>query len=164
MEEQVRLIFNVLEFEEVVDLLCWSIYEDKGALPLKNISYDYYPQLREVENYLETNKNNRNKVYNVIFEDLEKVYKKYYNHSKKMVKRYGLIWEPYNDVFFEELSKYFKMDWPEGFESITASIGRIPVCPRFIKEKRFYVDFVDADTLVDTCMHEICHFISKTCY
>ena len=159
MEEQVRLIFNVLEFEEVVDLLCWSIYEDKGALPLKNISYDYYPQLREVENYLETNKNNRNKVYNVIFEDLEKVYKKYYNHSKKMVKRYGLIWEPYNDVFFEELSKYFKMDWPEGFESITASIGRIPVCPRFIKEKRFYVDFVDADTLVDTCMHEICHFM-----
>ena len=40
MEEQVRLIFNVLEFEEVVDLLCWSIYEDMGALPLKNISYD----------------------------------------------------------------------------------------------------------------------------
>ena len=72
MEEQVRLIFNVLEFEEVVDLLCWSIYEDKGALPLKNISYDYYPQLREVENYLETNKNNRNKIYNVIFEDLGK--------------------------------------------------------------------------------------------
>lgn len=159
MDERVRLDFNVLEFEEVVDLLCWSIYEDKGALPLKNISYEYYPQLREVESYLEEHRKNKNKVYNVIFEDLEKVYKKYYNHSKKMVKRYGLIWEKYNDIYFEELSNYFNMQWPEGFEKITVSIGRIPVCPRFIKEKRFYIDFVDADTLVDTCMHEICHFM-----
>ena len=76
-----------------------------------------------------------------------------------MVKRYGLIWEQYNDAYFEELSKYFKIDWPEGFEKIDVSIGRIPVCPRFIKEKKFYVDFVDADTLVDICMHEICHFM-----
>ena len=159
MDERINLEFNVLEYEEVVELLCWTIFEDKGVLPLKDISYDYYPQLREIESYLEDNKNSRSKVYNLIYEDLEKVYKKYYNHSKRMVKRYSLIWEPYNDAFFEELSKYFNMEWPDGFDKITASIGRIPVCPRFIKDERFYVDFVDADNLVEICMHEICHFM-----
>jgi hypothetical protein len=51
------------------------------------------------------------------------------------------------------------MEWPTGFEEITALIGRVPVCPRFINEKKFYIGFFDADNIIDTCMHELCHFI-----
>lgn len=159
MEELMKLEFDVLSFEDVVDLLSWTVFEDSGALPLKDVTYEYYPQLREIEDYLEEHKKERSKVYKSIFEDLEKVYKKYFNHSKKMIKRYSMIWEQYHEPYMNALKKYFNMEWPEGMEKITAYVGRIPVCPRFIREKTFYVDFVDADSLVELCMHEICHFM-----
>lgn len=159
MEELIKIEFDVLSYDDVVDLLSWSVFAEGGALPLKDVSYDYYPQLREIEKDLEANKESKSKVVELIHQDLEKVYRKYYNHSKKMVKRYGLIWEKYNDNYVKALADYFNIEWPEGHGDITAYIGRIPVCPRFIRDNSFYIDFLDADTLVDVCMHELCHFM-----
>lgn len=159
MEEFVKLEFDVLSYENFVDLISWSVFADKGALPLKDVTYDYYPQLREIEDYLEEHKDDRRKVSKAIHDELEKTYRKYLSYSKTMVKRYEKIWEQYEKQYITALSEYFDMEWPEGFENITAYVGRIPVCPRFINEKMFFLDFMDADKLVDTCMHEILHFM-----
>lgn len=159
MNEVGKIKFDVLSYEEVVDLLSWTVFESEGALPLRDATFDLYPQLAEINEYLEKSKDDKEKVYELIFEDLQKFYQKYLTHSKKMVKRYGLIWEPFNDDYINALCKCFNMDWPSDLEEITALIGRVPVCPRFIKDKKFYIGFYDADTIVDICMHELCHFI-----
>ena len=51
MEEKVNLEFEILSYDSFVDLLSWTVFEDKGVLPLKDITYDYYPQLKEIEDY-----------------------------------------------------------------------------------------------------------------
>ena len=77
MEEFVKLEFDVLSYENFVDLISWSVFADKGALPLKDVTYDYYPQLREIEDYLEEHKDDRRKVCKAIHDELEKTYRKY---------------------------------------------------------------------------------------
>ena len=118
MNDVGKLKFDVLSYEEVVDLLSWTVFESEGALPLREATFDLYPQLVEINDYLEKSKDDKEKVYELIFEDLQKFYQKYLTHSKKMIKRYSLIWEPFNDDYINTLCKCFNMDWPSDLEAV----------------------------------------------
>ena len=72
MNEVGKIKFDVLSYEEVVDLLSWTVFESEGALPLRDATFDLYPQLAEINEYLEKSKDDKEKVYELIFEDLQK--------------------------------------------------------------------------------------------
>ena len=58
-----------------------------------------------------------------------------------------------------EISNYFNIKWPKEYKEISVGIGLIPVCPRYIKEKAFDIHKKNKEDLIDTCMHELCHFL-----
>ena len=76
-----------------------------------------------------------------------------------MREEYTTIWNEYNDKYMLEISNYFNIKWPKEYKEISVGIGLIPVCPRYIKEKAFDIHKKNKEDLIDTCMHELCHFL-----
>ena len=87
----------------------------------------------------------------------------YYNNYEQFdsdIERYSNAWNKYNDNFFEALSKYLNISWPKEHDIVYATVGIIPVCPRYLDTFYFSVHVdINNEALVETCAHELCHFL-----
>ena len=148
--------FDVLPFENVVNTLSWTVVDNGKSLSLSEETYKIYPELHQ-QITSEMDQNTRWKIiYNLI--------KERYNSSLEKVQfekdRYQKIWSRYNTEFMKELSSFLEIDWPNDCKNIYALIDLIPVCPRYVKERTFFMPLDSTnDDIIDIIAHECCHFL-----
>jgi len=157
-KELPKITFNNMSVDEVVDALSWMIPETDGPLPLSELLYRLYPELKSVFNHSVDDKKNANNI-KTIKPLISKRYDEYLVKNNKLPQEYQEIWNGYNDGFMKALSERLNIEWPKDCYKITAGIGLIPVCPRHIKSRSFEIYPMDQKYVIETAMHECCHFL-----
>lgn len=142
-----KLKFKYLTLEETSDILSWTLKDTTNVLPLKEGTLFLYPELKRL-----TKEDN-------IKDIIQDRYNNFIKENNNLREEYTTIWNEYNDRYMLELSNYLNIKWPKEYKEISVGIGLIPVCPRYIKEKAFDIHKKNKEDLIDTCMHELCHFL-----
>lgn len=150
-----KIRFREMTLEENIEIIKWSYFEDNGALSVHDFTIKYFPELANLDSKL-----SRNKVYKVIEEAVTNSYNKNKNKIAKETEKYNSIWEKYNDKYFETLSLYLGVNWPNNISEIYATVGLIPVFPRHLDEFSFSISTgIDELELLEVCAHETLHFL-----
>ena len=112
-----------------------------------------------MEEIISFNDLSKEDVYNKIEEVVTNDYNKYHEKIKNEIKRYNNIWKKYNDIYFNMLSDYFNIDWPN-IDSIECTIGLIPVFPRYLDSFSFSLGInIENNQVIETIAHETLHFM-----
>lgn len=150
-----KIRFIEMTLEENIEIVKWSYFEDNGALSVHDFTVKYFPELANLNPNL-----SRDKVYKVIEEVVTSYYNKYKNRITKETKKYNSLWVKYNDKYFEALSLYLSVDWPNNIKEIVAKVGLIPVFPRYLDSFSFSVSIgIGELQLSKVCAHETLHFL-----
>ena len=71
-----------------------------------------------------------------------------------------MLWKGYNDIYLKTLASYLNIEWPNDLKEINATIGLIPVFPRYLDDFSFSVGTgIDEARLLAVCAHETLHFL-----
>ena len=144
-----------MTLEENIETIKWAYYEDSGLLSVHSYTIQYFPELANIDKSLP-----QSEVYKIIAEVVEKDYNKYKSRIDEDVKRYNSLWEKYNDLYFETLSKYLEIEWPSNLDIIEGRVGLIPVFPRYLDSFSFSIcPGVEDWKIIETCAHETLHFL-----
>lgn len=150
-----KIIFKKMTLEKNIETIKWAYYEDNGLLSVKHCTIQYFEELANIDDNLP-----QHEVYKIIEEVVRSYYTKYESKIEEEVKRYNNLWEKYNDIYFETLSKYLGVDWPEHLDIIEGDVGLIPVFPRYLDTFSFSVSTKLEDwQLTKICAHETLHFL-----
>ena len=144
-----------MTLEENIEIIKWAYYEDDGVLSIHDFTIQCFPELAEIDTNL-----SKDTVYKIIQDVVEKNYKKHQLRISEEVKRYNLLWEKYNDQYFQTLSDYLDIEWPRDLDIIVGKVGIIPVFPRDLDDFNFSISIdVEDWKLIETCAHETLHFL-----
>lgn len=153
-----KICFNQMSLNEVVNVLSWTIFSNSGPLPLSKAVYKVYPELQNQIDDSMANWN-YNDICNFIKPIIKNRYESYILQNQNLPVKYTEIWNTYNNQFMKLLSDYFELEWPVDCINIKGKIGLIPVCPRYIEQRKFEIYPQTEEQLIDTCMHKCCHFL-----
>ena len=150
-----KVEFKIMSLEDNVRFIKEIYYSDDNILDIYKYTISLFPELSDIP---------KNAPKKDIDSKIEAVVTKRYNDRKEMIEddilRYQKLWEPYNDNFFDALANYLNIKWPTNHDTIIADVGIIPVCPRYLEDFRFSIhDGMKDDLLIETCAHELCHFL-----
>lgn len=150
-----KLKFRKMTLEENIEIIKWAYYENNDALSVHDYTISYFPELSNLEK-----NTSKDSAYSLIEKVVKKYYEKYVERINSETERYNKLWKKYSDVYFENLSRYLKIDWPDNLEVIEATVGLIPVFPRYLDTYNFSISTgVDDWKLIETCAHETLHFL-----
>ena len=149
-----KIVFKEMTLEDNIDIIKWTYFDNNGVVSLHDYTVKCFPKLANIDNNL-----SQDDKYKII----EEVVKEEYDYSKEIIKndvnRYNILWEKYNDKYFEELSNYFNIQWPD-IDEIEATVGIIPTFPRYLDEYSFSIGTeVDDTKLIEVSAHETLHFM-----
>lgn len=149
-----KIKFREMTLKENIDIIKWAYYEDDGTLSIHDYTIKYFPELANI------NKDEpQNEIYKKIEEIVTREYKKNSEIIKNETKRYNEIWKDYNEKYLSLLSKYLEVEWPK-IDIIEASVGLIPVFPRYLDSFSFSVGTGLEDySLIEASAHETLHFM-----
>lgn len=150
-----RIVFKEMTLKENIDVIKWAYFDNNGVLSVHDFTIKYFPQLANLDLNL-----SKNEIYKVI----EEVVTNDYNKSKDSIisetERYNTLWEQYNDSYFKTLSSYLNIEWPNDLKEISATVGLIPVFPRYLDDFSFSIcTGVEDSKLLEVCIHETLHFL-----
>jgi len=154
-KELPKIKFGNMSVDEVAELLSWTVHESDGPFPLSGYSYEMYPELKEVFS-CDPDKIN---CTNIIKLAILKRYDEYLDKNSRLPDEYQEVWDKYNDKFMVALSERLDIKWPKDCSYIEAGVGRIPIYPRDIKKRTFDIGKMDHKWVIETSMHECCHFL-----
>lgn len=145
-----KLKFEAISQNELAAILFKSIQD----IPSETLSL--YPTLKDIT----TSKNSSNSLLERIFDFLSLTYTKdVYTFSKK-AKEYEKIWETISSPFEITIANYFDYTWKATFEEIIVKVGLLPICPRSIEKRKFYITSDLSEPWIKSIIaHEYCHFI-----
>ncbi len=127
-----KIVFKEMTLEDNIDIIKWTYFDNDGVVSLHDYTVKCFPKLANIDNNL-----SQDDKYKII----EEVVKEEYDYSKEIIKndvnRYNILWEKYNDKYFEMLSNYLGINWPNDKVEIEASVGLIPVFPRYLDNYSF---------------------------
>lgn len=150
-----KIEFKVMTLEENIETIKWAYYENNGVLSVHSYTIQYFPELANIDKSIP-----QGEVYKIIEEVVKKEYNKYKLRIEEEVKRYNLLWEKYNDLYFLTLSKYLDIEWPSDLDIIEGKVGLIPVFPRYLDSFSFAIATgVEEWKIIETCAHETLHFL-----
>lgn len=146
-----KVKFRPMTLEENIENIKQAYFSEGDV---HNYTIKYYKELASIGDSLSDDK-----IVKTIEKAVEKKYKENIDLIKEDVKRYNSIWNNYNDLYFEELSNYFKIDWPL-IDTIDASVGLIAVFPRYLDSFAFSVGTkLNDSVLIRVVAHETLHFM-----
>ena len=149
-----KVKFREMTLQENISLIKWAYYNNNESLDVHKYTIEYFPELAKIQNDL-----SKEDVYNKIEEVVTNDYNKYHEKIKNEIKRYNNIWKKYNDIYFNMLSDYFNIDWPN-IDSIECTIGLIPVFPRYLDSFSFSLGInIENNQVIETIAHETLHFM-----
>lgn len=150
-----KVIFKSMTLEENIETIKWAFYEDNGDLSVQYYTIQYFPELATID--LNASKED---VYRMIETTVTNDYIKYKERIDSEVERYNNLWNEYNDKYFGILSKFLGVNFPNNIKEINASVGLIPVFPRYLDSFSFSISTgVDDWKLIETVAHETLHFL-----
>lgn len=150
-----RIIFREMTLEENIDAIKWAYFENNGTLSVHDFTVKYFPQLANLDSNF-----SKDEVYKVIEEVVTNDYNKYKDRITNETKRYNMLWKQYNDSYLRTLSSYLNVDWPNDLKEINATVGLIPVFPRYLNDFSFSIGTgVNDLKLLEVCAHETLHFL-----
>ena len=145
-----KIEFKVMTLEENIETIKWAYYENNGVLSVHSYTIQYFPELANIDKSIP-----QGEVYKIIEEIVKKDYNKYKSRIEEEVKRYNLLWEKYNDLYFLTLSKYLDIEWPSDLDIIEGKVGLIPVFPRYLDSFSFAIATGGEEwKIIETCAHE----------
>ncbi len=151
-----KVIFKKMSLENNIEFIKDIFNEaDDKLLSVHTFTINLFPELKNVFDSMSLED---------IYILIESVVTKYYDNNSlnidNDVERYNNVWNRYNDEFFNKLTKFLNLEWPKEHEVVEATVGIIPVCPRYLDEFSFSVhDGLTDEQLIETCAHELCHFL-----
>ena len=149
-----KVKFREMTLQENISLIKWAYYNNNESLDVHKYTIKYFPKLAKIQNDL-----SKEDVYNKIEKVVTNYYNKYHEKIKNEIKRYNNIWKKYNDIYFNMLSDYFNIDWPN-IDSIECTIGLIPVFPRYLDSFSFSLGInIENNQVIETIAHETLHFM-----
>ncbi len=149
-----KVKFRKMTLQENISLIKWAYYNNNESLDVHKYTIEHFPELAKIQNDL-----SKEDVYNKIEEVVTNDYNKYHEKIKNEIKRYNNIWKKYNDIYFNMLSDYFNIDWPN-IDSIECTIGLIPVFPRYLDSFSFSLGInIENNQVIETIAHETLHFM-----
>lgn len=151
-----KVIFKRMSLEDNISFIKDIFSEtDDELLSVHTYTINLFPELKKISNSIPLDEKNK------LIEEIVTNY--YNNNSLKIdndVERYNSVWNKYNEGFFKRLTNFLNMSWPKQHDVIEATVGIIPVCPRYLDKFSFSVhDGMTNDQLIETCAHELCHFL-----
>ena len=150
-----KIMFKEMTLQENIDVIKWAYFENNGTLSVHDFTIKYFPQLANLDTNL-----SRDEIYKVIEEVVTNDYNKHKHRIKSETERYNKLWRQYNDSYFKALSSYLKIEWPNNLKEISATVGLIPVFPRYLDNFSFSIGTgVDDSKLLEVCAHETLHFL-----
>lgn len=150
-----QIKFVTMTEKENIDLVKWLYFENNGSLDVFSYTIQYFPSLASIRP-----DSSKEEIYTIIENVVSRDYHKYEERIKSEVKRYNDIWKKYNDQYFEALSEYLNISFPESVKIVKASVGLTPVAPRNLDTFDFSISTGIKDSkLVEIASHETCHFL-----
>lgn len=134
--------FKLMNQKETCDILFWSLHENET---LKKWTKKLYPQVNE------------NMTYQELTDKIQPYYQNFVKENKNIAQEYFSLWNKYHNDFMNQMFKYFHCN-NFHMRHIEVGIGNIPICPRNIEEYSFFMHLKNKKQVIETCMHECCHF------
>ena len=150
-----RIIFKEMTLKENIDVIKWAFFDNNGPLSVHDFTIKCFPQLANLDFNMP-----KGEIYKIIEEVVTNDYNKYKDRIISETERYNNLWEHYNDSYLKTLSSYFNIEWPNNLKEINATVGLIPVFPRYLDDFSFSIGTgVDESKLLEVCAHETLHFL-----
>ena len=150
-----KIVFKIMPLEDNIDSIKWMYFDKNEDIGVHDLTVKLFPKLASIDE-----SKSKEKIYEIIEEVVTKEYKNYIDIIKSETDRYNKLWAEYNDKYFEELSNFLGVNFPEEVKEIEATVGLIPVFPRYLDSFSFSVSINVPDYfLIKTCAHETLHFL-----
>ena len=150
-----KLKFRKMSLEENIELIKWAYYENDDLFNIHNFTIKYFPELENLDKNL-----SKEEINKIIERIVKESYEKHQDKIEKEIQRYNALWQPYNDLYFRNLSNYLNISWPNNIDIIEGRVGLIPVFPRYLDSFSFSVSTnMNDQQLIETCAHETLHFL-----
>ena len=130
-----KVNFREMTSEENINVIKWAYFEDNEALSVHDFTIKCFPELANIDSKI-----TKEEIYKIIEEVVANNYNEHSNRIKNETKRYKLLWEQYNDSYLETLSSYLEVEWPHGLTEIIATVGLLPVFPRYLDDFSFSIE------------------------
>lgn len=150
-----KIRFREMTLKENIDIIKWAYFEDNGSLDVYNYTIQYFPELANIDSSL-----SQDEIYKIIEEVVTADYEKYKDRIKSETERYNTTWNRYNDIYLKTLSEYLNINWPKSVEVIDATVGLIPVFPRYLDTFSFSLSTnLEEWKVIESTAHETLHFL-----
>ena len=150
-----KVKFKIMSLEDNIEVIKWSFYEEDKDLGVKSYTIKYFPELNNIDISI-----SKEEAYKIIEQVVTKKYEEEKNRLSNEVDRYNKIWNQYNDKYFEMLSNYLEVEFPDNIKEIVAQVGFIPVFPRYLNSFSFDISTdVEESKLIEVTAHETLHFL-----
>ena len=150
-----KVKFKIISLEDNIEVIKWSFYEEDKDLGVKSYTIKYFPELNNIDISI-----SKEEAYKIIEQVVTKKYEEEKNRLSNEVDRYNKIWNQYNDKYFEMLSNYLEVEFPDNIKEIVAQVGFIPVFPRYLDSFSFDISTdVEESKLIEVTAHETLHFL-----
>ena len=152
-----KVNFQNVDIDENLESLVWYAKPENSInspLNFYNFMLKLFPELK---NKITENMSDE-EIYIILKTVVRPILEKLTKNSNN-IKEYQQIWDKVNDNIMIDLEEKLKIKWPENTK-ITCRVGLLPVCPRDIEERIFFINYgVNKDNLIATGIHELCHFL-----
>lgn len=150
-----KVQFQEMSLQDNIDIIKWTYFDESDSLAMRDYTIQCFPELANIDTNLSVDE-----VYKIIEETVTKDYNKYLETLKKEAARYNKLWEEYNNNYFNELSSYFNINWPNNLEQIIGTVGLIPIFPRNLDDFSFSIGIgIEDSKIIEVCAHETLHFL-----
>lgn len=146
------IVFQIMRYEDEIKLLSDSLYDSICNHRLINEElFKKYPKLLnrfgKNSTYLD--------IYNYCYNNLEEDFNNNLEEVLLKIKEFESKIDNSTYDLLDMIAQNFEMNWD--CEIITIKIGNVALCPRWIKEKTFYIPAY-IKNFYEVLLHECCHF------
>ena len=150
-----KIKIKKMTLDENISIIKWAYFENNDTLNAHKYVVEYFEEIASINQNLSPEEVNQ-----IIEKVVTNNYIKYESKIKNEIERYNSLWEEYNDKYFESLSTYLNIKWPDNIDEIIATVGLIPVFPRDLDKHSFSMSTDLEDwKLIEVCAHETLHFL-----
>ena len=150
-----KVVFKPISLKDNIELIYGFYYDNNTDCTIHNYTIEYFKELKNINHDA-----SKKDVYEFIKKLLTEEYNKYEKHILKECERYNKIWDKYNDKYFKLLTEYLDVDFPSNIKVINATVGLLPVFPRYLDDYTFSLGTgLDDSKVCEVTAHETLHFL-----
>ena len=148
-----KIVFEPVPLEKNIEFVKWAYFQSDGSLDIHSNTINCFPELGNIGEDA-----SEEEMYEIVEKVVTEVYNKNISKINSEILRYSEIWEKYSDLYFNNLSKYLNVEWPD--KDICCNVGIMPVCPRYLDSFDFCISVdTPSDEVIRVFAHECCHFL-----